>query len=52
MPAGRCRWGYETLDEVKDVVAQYAANSIPLETMWTGPGPLAAQAVIPFRGPP
>ena len=31
----RCRWGYLNLDDVKEVVAQYQANNIPLDTMWT-----------------
>ena len=25
----QCRWGYEDLDEVKDVVANYAKNEVP-----------------------
>lgn len=29
-----CRWGYENLDYVKDVVANYSAAGIPLETQW------------------
>lgn len=30
-----CRWGYATIDEVAEVVANYSAAKIPLETMWT-----------------
>jgi alpha-glucosidase (family GH31 glycosyl hydrolase) len=29
-----CRWGYSSLKEVEDVVANYSAASIPLETQW------------------
>lgn len=32
---GTSRWGYETIDEVEQVVANYTAAAIPLETMWT-----------------
>jgi len=31
----QCRWGYRTLDEVKEVVRRYRESNIPLETMWT-----------------
>ncbi|ORX93495.1 hypothetical protein K493DRAFT_148432, partial [Basidiobolus meristosporus CBS 931.73] len=31
----QCRWGYKTLDAVKEVVEQYKKHNIPLETMWT-----------------
>ena len=30
----QCRWGYDTLDDVKAVVANYRAADIPLEAMW------------------
>ncbi|OAA71376.1 glycoside hydrolase family 31 protein [Cordyceps fumosorosea ARSEF 2679] len=30
-----CRWGYTSIDEVAEVVANYSAANIPLETMWT-----------------
>ncbi|KAF8976085.1 hypothetical protein BGZ46_008584 [Entomortierella lignicola] len=29
-----CRWGYDTLEKVKDVVSNFKENSIPLEAMW------------------
>lgn len=29
------RWGYKDVDDLKAVVAGYAANDLPLETMWT-----------------
>ncbi|KAK3818343.1 MAG: glycosyl hydrolases family 31-domain-containing protein [Benniella sp.] len=29
-----CRWGYDTLDKVKDVVSNFEENSLPLEAMW------------------
>jgi alpha-glucosidase len=31
-----CRFGYKSVEEVAAVVANYSANNIPLETMWTG----------------
>jgi alpha-glucosidase (family GH31 glycosyl hydrolase) len=31
----QCRWGYSSLDEVKQVVANYSWHGIPLTTMWT-----------------
>lgn len=41
----QCRWGYPTLQHVKDVVWRYKQADIPLDTMWTdidymGPGPM------------
>lgn len=30
----QCRWGYHTLEETAAVVEQYAANDLPLDTMW------------------
>ncbi|XP_024370567.1 alpha-xylosidase 1 isoform X2 [Physcomitrium patens] len=30
----QCRWGYETIDEIKDVVANYKKANIPLDTIW------------------
>ncbi|KAF9106869.1 hypothetical protein BGX27_008957 [Mortierella sp. AM989] len=29
-----CRWGYDTLEKVKDVVSNFKDNSLPLEAMW------------------
>ena len=29
-----CRWGYENLDYVKEVVSNYSSANIPLETQW------------------
>ncbi|KAF9434630.1 hypothetical protein BGZ76_007687 [Entomortierella beljakovae] len=29
-----CRWGYDTLEKVKDVVLNFKKNSLPLEAMW------------------
>lgn len=31
----RGRWGYQTIREVEQVVDNYTAAGIPLETMWT-----------------
>ncbi|KAF2278737.1 putative alpha-glucosidase [Westerdykella ornata] len=31
----QCRYGYSSIDEVAEVVANYSAHNIPLETMWT-----------------
>jgi len=30
----QCRWGYQNLDEVKEVVRRYKESNIPLETMY------------------
>lgn len=30
----QCRWGYENIQQVKDVVRRYKESNIPLETMW------------------
>eukprot|EP01022_Parablepharisma_sp_SALTPOND_P003014 TRINITY_DN111_c0_g2_i2.p1 TRINITY_DN111_c0_g2~~TRINITY_DN111_c0_g2_i2.p1 ORF type:complete len:957 (+),score=79.93 TRINITY_DN111_c0_g2_i2:153-2873(+) len=30
----QCRWGWKTLDKVKDVVANFEQYDIPLEVMW------------------
>ena len=30
----RCRYGYKSVDEVQEVVANYSASGIPLDTMW------------------
>jgi alpha-glucosidase len=32
----QCRFGYESADQVAEVVANYSKANIPLETMWTG----------------
>ncbi|KJE94142.1 lysosomal alpha-glucosidase [Capsaspora owczarzaki ATCC 30864] len=31
----QCRYGYKSLSDLQTVVAQYKANQIPLDTMWT-----------------
>lgn len=33
--AHQCRWGYEDVDELRDVVEGYRANDIPLDTVWS-----------------
>ena len=30
----QCRWGYDSLDKVKTVVAQYKKHYLPLESIW------------------
>lgn len=30
----QCRWGYHTLGALKDVVGNYSAAGIPLDTIW------------------
>jgi alpha-glucosidase len=30
----QCRFGYKDIDEVQQVIANYSAAGIPLETMW------------------
>ncbi|KAG0230536.1 hypothetical protein BGW42_000891 [Actinomortierella wolfii] len=30
----QCRWGYDTLDKVKQVVANFHSHQIPLEAIW------------------
>ncbi|KAJ4150976.1 hypothetical protein LMH87_011699 [Akanthomyces muscarius] len=41
-----CRWGYATIDEVAEVVANYSAAKIPLETMWTDIDYMEGRAVF------
>jgi alpha-glucosidase/alpha-D-xyloside xylohydrolase len=31
----QCRWGYETVDDLKSVVANYKQAQIPLDTIWS-----------------
>jgi alpha-glucosidase (family GH31 glycosyl hydrolase) len=31
----QCKWGYATLDEVKEVVHNYTLNNLPLDTQWS-----------------
>ena len=31
----QCRWGYDTIDEVKEVVENFRKFNIPLETIWS-----------------
>ncbi|EGW32344.1 Glucoamylase 1 precursor [Spathaspora passalidarum NRRL Y-27907] len=31
----QCRWGYDTIDDVKNVVENFKKFNIPLETIWT-----------------
>ncbi|KAJ6780753.1 hypothetical protein PWT90_04628 [Aphanocladium album] len=42
----QCRWGYATIDEVAEVVANYSAAKIPLETMWTDIDYMEGRAVF------
>ena len=30
----QCRYGYKTLEEVRNVVESYANHSIPMDSMW------------------
>lgn len=30
-----CRWGYQTLSDVQQVVSSYSAAQIPLDAIWT-----------------
>ena len=31
----QCKWGYESTDALKDVVANYENMSLPLDAQWT-----------------
>ncbi len=31
----QCKWGYKTLQDLKDVVGNYSAYNIPLDTQWS-----------------
>lgn len=31
----QCRWGYQNLSIVKEVVANYSANDLPLDVQWS-----------------
>lgn len=31
----QCRWGYDTLDKLKNVVKGYDDNKIPLDVAWS-----------------
>lgn len=45
----QCRWGYATIDEVAEVVANYSAAKIPLETMWTDIDYMEGRAVSELK---
>jgi len=31
----QCRWGYKNLDTLKEVVANFSSNNLPLDTQWS-----------------
>ena len=31
----QCRWGYKTLDDIKEVVSKYSEYDLPLDSQWS-----------------